>query len=54
MMDHQETYLKSVLSFIGLHDISFIRAEGNAMGEDAAKSAFEAAEAQLTTIMKAA
>ncbi len=52
MMDYQETYLKAVLGFIGLHDISFVRAEGVAMGEDAAKNAVESAEVQLTETVK--
>ncbi len=34
-LDHQENYLKAVLGFIGLKDITVIRAEGLAAGEDA-------------------
>ncbi|GGD00526.1 FMN-dependent NADH-azoreductase [Undibacterium terreum] len=30
--DHQETYLKAAFGFLGITDISFIRAEGVAMG----------------------
>ena len=52
MMDFQETYLKAVLGFIGLHDVSFIRAEGVAMGEEAVKNAVQAAEAQLVETSK--
>jgi len=52
VMDHQETYLKAVLGFIGLTDISFVRAEGVAMGEDAVKKAFQTAEAQLAETIK--
>ncbi len=47
VMDHQETYLKAILGFVGLHDISIIRAEGVAMGEEAKKDAIGSAEAQL-------
>ncbi len=43
-MDFQEDYLRSVLGFLGLRDISFVRTEGVAMGEEAAKSAMQAAE----------
>ncbi len=46
-MDHQETYLKTILGFIGLHDVTIIRAEGVAKGEDAVNSAMETADAQL-------
>jgi FMN-dependent NADH-azoreductase len=52
IMDYQETYLKAVLGFIGLHDVSFVRAEGVAMGEDAAKNAVQLAETQLADTVK--
>ena len=52
MMDYQETYLKAVFGFIGLTDISFVRAEGMAMGEDAVKSAIGTAEMQLAEAVK--
>ena len=32
--DHQEPYLRSVFSFIGVTDLEFVRAEGVAMGEE--------------------
>lgn len=51
-MDHQETYLKAVLGFIGLHDVSFVRAEGVAMGEEAVKGAMLSAEIQLDDAIK--
>ncbi len=35
-MDFQEPYLRSVLGFLGLADISFIHVEGLALGEEAA------------------
>ncbi|AQQ27860.1 MULTISPECIES: FMN-dependent NADH-azoreductase [Burkholderia cepacia complex] len=48
-LDHQETYLKDAFAFIGITDITFIRAEGVAMGPDkrtgAIASAKEAAAA---------
>src|SRR3954469_15100543 len=42
-LDHQESYLKTVLGFLGVTDIRFVRAEGIAMGEAAKKSAIAAA-----------
>jgi FMN-dependent NADH-azoreductase len=51
-MDHQESYLKAVLGFIGLTDISFVRAEGVAMGEEAVKNAVATAEGQMTEAVK--
>ncbi len=54
-MDFQETYLKSVLEFLGLRDISFVRAEGVAMGPDAAELALKQADEHLAqTLNKAA
>ncbi len=43
-MDHQEAYLTTVLGFIGITDVEFIRAEGLAMGDDAKQSAIAGAE----------
>jgi FMN-dependent NADH-azoreductase len=43
-MDHQETYLTTVLGFIGITDVEFIRAEGLAMGDDAKQTAIAGAE----------
>ena len=45
--DHQETYLRTVLGFIGLTNTSFVRAEGVAAGPDGAMRAIQSAEAQL-------
>ena len=42
--DFQETYLRGILGFLGLTDVSFVHAEGHAMGEKAAKSAIQSAE----------
>lgn len=52
VMDHQETYLKAILGFIGLHDVSIVRAEGVAMGEDSVKGAMLSAEIQLDDAIK--
>lgn len=52
-MDFQEDYLRSVLGFIGLKDVSFVRAEGVAMGEDAVKAAMQTAETHLLAAIEA-
>ncbi|MGV1848954.1 MULTISPECIES: FMN-dependent NADH-azoreductase [unclassified Rhizobium] len=49
-LDHQETYLRGVLGFIGLTDLTIIRAEGLAMGEDAKAAAISAAKAQIEAL----
>jgi FMN-dependent NADH-azoreductase len=36
--DHQETYLKAVLGFLGVTDITVVRAEGLSMGDNRATS----------------
>lgn len=39
VMDFHETYLRAVLGFLGITDISFIHSEGLAMGEEAVNNA---------------
>lgn len=55
-MDHQTPYLKTVLGFVGLKDITFIHAEGVAMGEEGFLAAKAAARAlvSVTTTKEAA
>ena len=43
-LDHQESYLKTVLGFFGITDVRFVRAEGIAMGEDAKAKALADAD----------
>ena len=38
-MDFQETYLRGVLGFLGITDVTFVSAEGLAMGDEAVNSA---------------
>lgn len=45
--DSQTQYLKDVLAFIGLTDVTFIYAEGLAMGGETAANAWTAAEQQI-------
>ena len=42
-MEHQESYLQTVLGFFGVTDVRFVRAEGVGMGEDAKAAALAAA-----------
>lgn len=46
-LDHQETYLRGVFGFFGITDISFIRAEGVAMGEPQRQQAIDSAKAEI-------
>jgi len=46
-LDHQETYLRSVLGFIGITDIEVIRAEGLARGSEQRAAAMAAALAVI-------
>ena len=45
--DAQVPYLKTILGFLGMHDVRFIYAEGLAMGPDAAEQGFARAQADL-------
>jgi FMN-dependent NADH-azoreductase len=49
--DHQESYLKVILGFIGLKDISFIRAEGLIGGDEVTKAALEVAKKQTEKLV---
>ncbi|MDF3025465.1 MAG: acpD, partial [Alphaproteobacteria bacterium] len=54
-MDFHDTYLRSVLGFMGITDVHAIVAEGAAMGPDGPKNAMASAEQQLAAaIQKAA
>jgi FMN-dependent NADH-azoreductase len=47
VVDHQESYLKTVFNFVGITDVRFVRAEGLAMGEQGKAKALAAAEADI-------
>jgi FMN-dependent NADH-azoreductase len=49
-LDHQETYLLGILAFIGLTDVTIIRAEGLALGEEAKVAAVAGAKAQIEAL----
>ena len=46
-LDHQEAYLEAVMGFLGVTDVTVIRAEGLAFGPDAREQAIERALAEL-------
>lgn len=49
-LDHQETYLLGVLAFIGLTDVTIIRAEGLALGEESKSTAVAKAKSQIEAL----
>ncbi|WP_346895622.1 NAD(P)H-dependent oxidoreductase [uncultured Roseibium sp.] len=49
-LEHQESYLKGVLGFIGLTDVTIIRAEGLAMGEEAKDAAISRARGEIAEL----
>ena len=53
-MDGQEPYLRAMLGFVGLDDVTWIRAEKLAFGPEAATQAIEAAAAALGGIAREA
>jgi FMN-dependent NADH-azoreductase len=52
-LDHQESYLKTVFSFLGITDIQFVRAEGVAMGDAAKAQALSAADLVIRSLSAA-
>ena len=48
--DHQETYLKAAFGFLGITDITFIRAEGVAMGEETRSGAIASAKKETAAL----
>ncbi|PZV38784.1 FMN-dependent NADH-azoreductase [Mesorhizobium kowhaii] len=46
-LDHQETYLRSVFNFFGITDITFVRAEGLALGKAQREQAIAAARSKI-------
>ncbi len=49
-MDFQESYLKVIFGFVGITDITVIRAEGIGYGPDVAKAAIEGAKAEIAKL----
>jgi len=50
--EFQESYLRSVLAFIGIVDVDFVRVEGVAMGEDAIKIALAHAQSRVRDLVR--
>jgi FMN-dependent NADH-azoreductase len=48
--DHQESYLRGALGFIGLTDVTVIRAEGLAMGPEAREAALNGAKREILAL----
>ncbi|MBK5656644.1 FMN-dependent NADH-azoreductase [Bradyrhizobium sp. UASWS1016] len=48
--DFQETYLRALFGFLGITDVTFVRAEGVAMGPEARTKSIEAAKAEATKL----
>jgi FMN-dependent NADH-azoreductase len=49
-LDHQENYLRGVFGFFGITDVSFIRAEGVALGGEQRARAIEAARSEIAQV----
>jgi FMN-dependent NADH-azoreductase len=50
VMDFQETYLRAVLRFMGVEDVTFIRAEGLAIGSEQREAALQQALAVVASL----
>lgn len=53
-MEHQESYLLTVLGFLGITDVRFVRAEGVAMGDAAKAEALAGAAVETRTATQVA
>jgi FMN-dependent NADH-azoreductase len=49
-LDHQETYLRGIFGFFGITDVTFIRAEGLALGPEHRAKSIEAAKAEVARL----
>lgn len=52
-LDFHETYLRGVLGFLGITDVSFVHTEGVAMGEDAVNSALASSRNAMDALIAA-
>jgi FMN-dependent NADH-azoreductase len=48
--DHQESYLRAILGFLGVEEIHFIHAEHQTQGGDAARDSIQKAEEELAAL----
>ncbi len=49
-LDHQESYLRGILGFLGITDLTFVRAEGLNVSADQRQAAIEAATAEVARL----
>lgn len=49
-LDHQENYLRGIFAFIGVTDVTFVRAEGVAVSADSRAKAIEVAKSDAARI----
>src|SRR4051794_37517183 len=50
-LDHQESYLRGVFGFLGITDVTFIRAEGIGLGAEQRAKSMEAAKAEICELV---
>lgn len=51
IQDHQEPYLRQLLAFMGIHDVTFIHAEGLNLGSEFMARGLEAAEQRIAHLI---
>ena len=49
-LDHQESYLRGVFGFFGITDVTFVRAEGVALGAEQRARALQAAQSVIESL----
>lgn len=49
-LDHQETYLRAIFGFFGITDVTIVRAEGVALGEEARAKAIDGARSEIASL----
>jgi FMN-dependent NADH-azoreductase len=49
-LEHQESYLRAVFGFLGITDVTFVHAEGVALGAEAREKAIKAARGEVTRL----
>lgn len=49
-LDHQETYLRAIFGFFGITDVTIVRAEGVAVGQEARATAIEGARRKIASL----
>jgi FMN-dependent NADH-azoreductase len=49
-LEHQESYLRAVFGFLGITDVTFVHAEGVALGAEAREKAINAARGEVTRL----